>query len=192
MKLVQPQGGAPPIQPVFATTFDEVYVEHFPFVWRCLRGLGVPPPALDDAAQDVFVAVHRQLPGFRGEAGIRTWLYAITRRVAANHRRRDRRKTSVLEPLGAELLDPCPDPLERAANAQAASFVERFLAKLDTKKREAFMLAFLEEMTVPEVATALQIPQHGVHPGAAGQSRIPARVGAPTKCVTSTIRTTRK
>lgn len=158
MKLVQPQGGAPTAQPVFATSFDQVYAEHFPFVWRCLRGLGVPPTALDDAAQDVFVAVHRQLPGFRGESAMRTWLYAITRHVASNHRRRDRRKTSMLQPLQPDLTDPGPDPLERAANAEAASFVERFLAKLDTKKREAFMLAFVEEMTVPEVAAVLQIP----------------------------------
>ncbi len=141
-----------------APSFDQVYAGHFAFVWRCLRGLGVPPPGLDDAAQDVFVAVHRQLPGFRGEAAIRTWLYAITRHVAANHRRRDRRKSSLWEPLQPELPDPRPDPMERAAHAQAASFVERFMAKLDTKKREAFMLAFVEEMTVPEVAAALQIP----------------------------------
>ncbi|HVT07467.1 MAG TPA: RNA polymerase sigma factor [Polyangia bacterium] len=158
MKLVHPQGDPSPTQPAFPTSFEQLYAEHFPFVWRCLRGLGVPPTGLDDAAQDVFVAVHRQLPGFRGESAIRTWLYAITRHVAANHRRRDRRKTSVLEPLQPDLTDPRPDPLERAANAQAASFVERFLAKLDTKKREAFMLAFVEEMTVPEVAAVLQIP----------------------------------
>ena len=91
-------------------------------------------------------------------AGIRTWLYAITRHIAANHRRRDHRKTSMLEPLPPEITDPRPDPLERAANTEAASFVERFSAKLDTKKREVFLLAFIEELTVPEVAAALQIP----------------------------------
>ncbi|MES1208406.1 MAG: RNA polymerase sigma factor [Pseudomonadota bacterium] len=158
MKLVQPQGSAPATPPAVAPSFDDVYAQHFAFVWRCLRGLGVPPPSLDDAAQDVFVAVHRQLPGFRGDAGIRTWLYAITRHIAANHRRRDHRKTSMLEPLPPEITDPRPDPLERAANTEAASFVERFSAKLDTKKREVFLLAFIEELTVPEVAAALQIP----------------------------------
>ena len=165
MKLVpsnrsasQPASAAPPDT---ASTFADIYAQHFEFVWRCLRGLGVPATGLDDAAQDVFLAVHRQLAGFRGDASIRTWLYAITRHVAANHRRRDRRKGSVLEPLQPELpalIDPGPGPLDRAADAQAAAFVERFLAKLDTKKREVFLLAVMEEMTVPEVAAALSIP----------------------------------
>src|SRR4051812_27632439 len=43
--------------------FDDIYSQNFSFVWRCLRGLGLPPAALDDAAQDVFLVVHRQLVG---------------------------------------------------------------------------------------------------------------------------------
>lgn len=152
MKLVRDQ------QPENTSNFDEVYVQHFGFVWRCLRGLGVPAAGLDDAAQDVFLAVHRQLPGFRGEAGIRTWLYGIARHIASNHRRRERRKLAPLEPLQPDTVAGEPDPLQRAADAQAASFVEQFLQKLDTKKREVFLLAMIEEMTIPEVAAALSIP----------------------------------
>lgn len=160
MKLVADDRGDAP-RATAPAGFKEIYDGHFQFVWRCLRGLGVAAAALDDAAQDVFLAVHRQLPGFRGDASVRTWLYAITRHVAANHRRRDRRKGSVLEPLQASapaLIDPAPGPAERVADAEAAAFVERFLAKLDTKKREVFLLAFIEEMTIPEVAAALSIP----------------------------------
>ncbi len=138
--------------------FDDVYAQHFTFVWRCLRGLGVPSAGLDDAAQDVFLAVHRQLPGFRAESTVRTWLYGIARHVAANHRRREQRKPTAVEPLQLETPDSQPNPLERAADGEAAAFVERFLAKLDTKKREVFLLACIEEMTIPEVATALSIP----------------------------------
>ena len=64
------------------TSFRGVYTEHFPFVWRCLRGLGVAEAALDDVAQEVFLIVHRRLAEFRGDASLRTWLYAIVRNVA--------------------------------------------------------------------------------------------------------------
>jgi RNA polymerase sigma-70 factor (ECF subfamily) len=146
---------APPPEP---GGFEDVYAQHVAFVWRCLRGLGVPHAALDDATQDVFLAVHRQLAQFRGEASIRTWIYGIARRVASNHRRSDRRKLAPLEPLQPDAMSPDPGPLQRAADAQAASFVEQFMSKLDTKKREVFLLAMVEEMTIPEVATALSIP----------------------------------
>jgi RNA polymerase sigma-70 factor, ECF subfamily len=141
-----------------ARSFDDIYTRHFPFVWRCLRGLGVPRGALDDAAQDVFLVVHRQLAGFRGESSPQTWLYGIARHVAANHQRRTRRKQEPLEPLLSEPPHPDPGPHERAADAEAAAFVETFVAGLNDKRRDIFILAVLEEMTIPEVAVALSIP----------------------------------
>ncbi len=139
-------------------SFDDFYARHFPFVWRCLRRLGVPAAGLDDAAQDVFLVVHRQLPGFRSESSPQTWVYGIARHVAANHQRSRRRKQVPLVPLVAEPLHPDPGPHERAADAEAAAFVETFVAGLDDKKRGLFILAVLEEMTIPEVAAALSIP----------------------------------
>lgn len=137
--------------------FDATYVEYFPFVWRCLRGLGVPPDALDDAAQEVFIVVHRRFAGFEGRSSVRTWLYGIVRNVASNQRRSRLRRAST-EVLDVELASRAPGPLERAQNAEAAAFVQRFAAGLDAKKRDVFLLAVLEEMSMPEVAEALGIP----------------------------------
>jgi RNA polymerase sigma-70 factor (ECF subfamily) len=149
---------SPGAQPESARSFDDVYARHLPFVWRCLRGLGVPRGSLDDAAQDVFLVVHRQLAGFRGESSPQTWLYGIARHVASNHQRRAKRKQAPLEPLVAEPAHPDPGPHEHAADAEAAAFVETFVAGLDDKRRDIFILAVLEEMTIPEVAAALSIP----------------------------------
>jgi len=149
---------SPSAQSQSAQSFDEVYGRYFRFVWRCLRGLGVPRGALDDAIQDVFLVVHRQLAGFRGESSAETWLYGIARHVASNHQRQVRRKQAPLEPLVSEPPHPDPGPHERAADAEAAAFVEAFVAGLDEKRRDIFILAVLEEMTIPEVAAALSIP----------------------------------
>jgi len=149
---------SPSAQSPGAQSFDDVYARYFPFVWRCLRGLGVPGGALDDAVQDVFLVVHRQLAGFRGESTAQTWLYGIARHVASNHERWARRKQAPLEPLVSEPADPDPGPHERAADAEAAAFVEAFAAGLEKKRRDIFILAVLEEMSIPEVAIALSIP----------------------------------
>ncbi len=137
--------------------FDAVYSEYFPFVWRCLRALGVPDAGLDDAAQDVFVVVHRQLPAFRASSTLRTWLYGIVLNVASNQRRARSRKGHA-ETLDERLASHAPDPAEHAQDAQAAAFIQRFAAELDAKKRDVFLLAVLEEMSIPEVAAALSIP----------------------------------
>src|SRR5690606_11413636 len=51
--------------------FEQVYKAHFAFVWRSLRLLGVPADAAEDAAQDTFDVVARQLGGFEGRAELR-------------------------------------------------------------------------------------------------------------------------
>ena len=153
----QPQGGVLEPTPE-RLVFDEVYEQQFAFVWRCLRSLGVPTASLDDAAQDVFVIVHRQLAGYRGESSLPTWLFGITRKVAFNHRRGVDRKQAPLVPLGDEHAQSGPTPIEQVQDREAAAFVQEFMAALDDDKRALFLLAVLEEMAIPEVAAALEIP----------------------------------
>jgi RNA polymerase sigma-70 factor (ECF subfamily) len=137
--------------------FEALYAEQFGFVWRCLRGLGVHEAMLDDAAQEVFLVVHRRLSEFRGESSVRTWLYAIVRNVASNQRRSVRRRGEQAA-LPPELHSSGPTPLERMQDQQAAAFVARFLSGIGERKRDVFVLALLEQMSVPDVAETLGIP----------------------------------
>jgi RNA polymerase sigma-70 factor, ECF subfamily len=46
----------------------------------------------EDLFQDIFLAVWRALPAFRGDASVRTWLYRIAHNVAFTWQTRDRRR----------------------------------------------------------------------------------------------------
>jgi RNA polymerase sigma-70 factor (ECF subfamily) len=139
------------------TGFEAIYTEHVAFVCRCLRGLGVAESALDDVAQEVFVVVHRRLPEFRGDSTIRTWLYGILRNVASNARRSQHRQGEH-KPLSPSVAATSGDPQQHAQGSQAAGFVLSFLERTSPKKRELFVLAVLEQMSVPEAAEALGVP----------------------------------
>jgi len=138
--------------------FERIYDEQFAFVWRSLRGLGVPGPALDDAAQDVFLVVHRRLPEFQGRSSLRTWIFAIVEHVAFNYRRTQRRKQSPLTGLDEEPSSDEAGPFERAQDREIAEFLERFLEGLRTEQRILFVLVLVEQMSAPEVAEVLGIP----------------------------------
>lgn len=143
-----------PVSPLRAPTaadFEALYRAHFAFVWRTLRRLGVSEAALDDAAQEVFVVVHRRLADFDPETSAHAWLYAIAQRVASDQRRSVRRKGNLL-PLHEELRAGDRTPLEFAIQHQANDLVLDFLAQLDPDRRTAFMLVELEQMSAPEVA----------------------------------------
>lgn len=134
-----------------------LYEEHAVFVWRSLRVLGVPPDALDDAVQEVFLVVHRRLDEFQGRSAVRTWLYAIARRVAGNIRRGLGRRGAPTS-LDVELPDEgVGDPRALAERAEAGRLLLDLLGDLSDEQREVFLLVEVEEMSVPEAADALGI-----------------------------------
>jgi RNA polymerase sigma-70 factor (ECF subfamily) len=143
--------------------FELVYAEHFNFVWRSLRLLGVAPEALEDASQDVFSVVCRQLGRFEGRSSLRTWLFAILQRVAANHRRMRRRKLVQLEPLDDSFVDRGPTPHAHAEAAEVLGVIEGFCDRLDEQWRAVFVLALLESIPAHEVSQALGIPLNTVY-----------------------------
>jgi len=136
-------------------SFDEVYKEWFDFVWRSARRLGASDAIVDDAVQDVFLVVHRRLHDFEGRSSIKTWLFGITMRVVKDYRRASRRR-GISEPLPAALVDPARrSPLEELAKSEACALLHSMLEELDDDKRPVFVLAELEQMTVPEIAKVL-------------------------------------
>jgi RNA polymerase sigma-70 factor (ECF subfamily) len=150
-------GVAPDDRPAHGDRFAEVYAAEFAFVWRTLRALGVPAAVADDAAQDVFVVVHRRLADYDERRSLRSWLFGIARNVARRHRERARRAPP-LQIVGDGLgLD---DSLELR---EAATLVERFLETLDDDQRAVFVLAQLEGMTAPEIADTLGVNPNTVY-----------------------------
>jgi RNA polymerase sigma-70 factor, ECF subfamily len=143
-------------------TLVGIYREHFHFVWRTVRRLGVPPASVDDAVQDVFVVVHRRLRDFEARSSVKTWLFGIALRVAKDHRRALRRKGGH-DPLGDDLLDHRPGPVEMVAQAEAVELLDRLLDRLSDERRAVFVLAELEQMTAPEIAEALGVGVNTVY-----------------------------
>jgi RNA polymerase sigma-70 factor (ECF subfamily) len=146
------------------TSYDAIYKEHFDFVWRNVRRLGVPEAAADDAVQDVFVVVHRRLGEFEERSAMRTWLFGILARVARDYRRSRARQANKAEALAAEAhSDSTPTPADLAARRQAAQILDRLLGQIDEGKREIFVLVELEQMSVAAVAEALALNVNTAH-----------------------------
>jgi RNA polymerase sigma-70 factor (ECF subfamily) len=151
---------SPPERPPAPPDFDDVYDQHFAFAWRNLRRLGVHEPQLSDAAQDVFLVVHRRLPEFSADsrAPLRSWLYSIVVRVARQYRRGLRRKpTEGLDDVGSVPDASGMEPERSAQQSEALRQLLGLLDGLDENKREAFVLAELEGLTAPEIAEILGV-----------------------------------
>ena len=143
----------------FATvpSFEALYQQHFAFVWRTLWRLGVWQASVADAAQDVFLVIHRRHADLLGTEVARSWVYGIVVRVARDYRRSQLRKglPDGLDP--DEVSDPKATSAARQLEQHEAVVVlNRLLDTLDDEKREVLVLVELEQMTVPEIAELLR------------------------------------
>jgi RNA polymerase sigma-70 factor (ECF subfamily) len=160
---LRPAAAAGRASPHPSIPFDEVYERYFEFVWRSLRMLGVTRDSLDDAVQDVFGTIARQLPRFEGRSSLRTWVFGIAQNTAANHRRSVRRKSAPLEPLDDGMVSEEAGPHAHAEAKQLADVIFRFCEELDEGRRAVFVLGLLEEVPAVEIAELLEIPVNTVY-----------------------------
>jgi RNA polymerase sigma-70 factor (ECF subfamily) len=131
-------------------TLEDVYRDHFDFVFRQAARLGGPGIDAEDAAQEVFMVVARKLDTFDASSLITTWLYGITLNVVRSQRRRARVRR--LFEIGEDKSDLPVRSVDRAEVLDAHRIAYEILDKLAPKKREVFILAEFEGLSCDEIA----------------------------------------
>lgn len=143
--------------PVDAREFARLFATHAPRVWRMLRRLGVGEPDLEDVCQEVFLVVYRRWGEFRGDSSISTWILGIALRKALTHRRR--KHTREATPLTEAHEPACAPEQQRGLEREDARLVlEQALQKLGDAQRDVFVLFELEQLSMRDVAAALELP----------------------------------
>jgi RNA polymerase sigma-70 factor (ECF subfamily) len=131
--------------------------EHYAFVWRLLRRLGIGEGDADDAAQQVFLAAASRLARVEG-GHERAFLYGVALNVGARARRSFGRRRE--EPLEAAGEREAPEPsAERLLELrQARALLDRLLDEMPEELRVVFVLFELEELSTPEIAELCELP----------------------------------
>jgi RNA polymerase sigma-70 factor, ECF subfamily len=138
--------------------FVELFHDFAGYVPGLLRRLGVAEREVEDVAQDVFTVIHRQLPGFRGDSTLKTWVCGVTLRVARSHLRLARvRKLFLGEP--ATPLSQEATQFESALLAERVRRLQHALDQLSQAQRRVFVLYELEELSMQEISTLLGCPE---------------------------------
>jgi RNA polymerase sigma-70 factor (ECF subfamily) len=117
-------------------------------VWRLCAHLG-DRDAADDLTQECYLRVFRSLHGYRGEAPVRSWLFSIVRRVAADdigaRQRHRRRPTAHHQRSGGE-------------DHSGRITLVALLDELDPDRRTAFVLTQVLGFSYVEAAALCDCP----------------------------------
>lgn len=134
--------------------FNELYSAYWPKVFRLCMGYVNNADWAKDIAQDTFVVVWQELPKFRNEASVGTWIYRIASNQCLRQVEREKRlpKTEVNTNMPEVEL---PD-LERRT-----SYLYQCIAELPEMERIIISLE-LEDIKQAQIATIVGISEANV------------------------------
>ena len=136
--------------------FEILYVRHRAYVLRVAQRFARDRDIAADALQETFAYLLKQFPptgkGFTLTARLTTFLYPVAKNFALSAARKDRRLETGGEAEIEALADLTP------GEPQGGDVIDRALTGLSTERREVLVLRFVDDLSLEEIATALEIP----------------------------------
>ncbi|MCB0895573.1 MAG: sigma-70 family RNA polymerase sigma factor [Nocardioides sp.] len=131
--------------------FRRLYAAHFDAVLGfAIRRTDRPEDAAD-ATAETFLVAWRRLAHVPAGADQRPWLYGVARRVLANQRRGDRRRSSLGDRLRRELATAMPDTSDEVVQRADVTAAMRRLSARDQEVLELHLWEGLEPREIAEV-----------------------------------------
>ena len=117
----------------------------------------------ESLTQDCFLRAHTAQASFRGECAMSTWLMRIAVNLVRDHQRsmklRFWRRAAMLD--ASEMSNRLPDTQSstehRLIAQERVATVWRAVETLSERQRSIFLLRFVEELELPEIAEAMRM-----------------------------------
>jgi RNA polymerase sigma-70 factor (ECF subfamily) len=148
--------------------FEVIMRRHNQLLFRTARSIVRDDAEAEDVVQEAYLRAWRAISGYHAQSRLSTWLVRIAINEALGRRRR---KSAQIIPLEAAMdsrepdvqaaLTEAPDsgPEQAAGRAQMRRLMEARIDLLPEAFRTVFVLRAVEEMSVEDVAQALDIPE---------------------------------
>ena len=152
----------PSADEIAAQDFDSVVASHRAQIFRFLLASTRDVDLAETLTQDCFLKAHRNWSSFRGESSVMTWLMRIAINLQKDHWRNRRlqfwrhtRTNSVDADEASEWLPSGERTAEQRMLAkEQVSHVWKAVDKLSDRQRTVFLLRFVEELELKEIAEA--------------------------------------
>ena len=130
------------------SAIDELLERYEPRIYRFGLRMCGDEEAAKEVLQDTLLAAFRNLPGFRGDASLSTWLYQIARSFCI----KARRNPVATVPIAEDLVDPARSADDAAHARQLGAALAGAIAALPDEQREAIVLRDVEGLSADEAA----------------------------------------
>ncbi len=143
--------------------FDAIVERHGPGMYRfALRMVGGHQVDAAEVTQESFISAWKNIETFEARSSLRTWLFSLVSRRAADLQRK-RRPTPVDDDFLAVVTPPANrDPLQEVMDRELIGALQAALEQLPVQQRAVWLLREMEGMSYDEIATTLTMTPDSV------------------------------
>lgn len=135
----------------------ELFERHFESIFRFFRNKA--DGDVEDLVQTTFTNALAARDAFRGEASFRTYLFTIARHELYAHWKRQRRQSEEVDIGSLSVEDLATTPSSALAARRDRAALARALRSIPLDFQVVLELHYWEELSGPELAAALELPE---------------------------------
>lgn len=146
--------------------FEQIMRANNRLLYRTARSILRNDEEAEDVLQEAYVKAYFKLASFKGQSKLSTWLVRIVINEALEHKRKLAHAPELVANGDAvdsenfsEVTASRPGPEAMAMRDQLSKLIQKHIERLPAVFRTVFVLRALEELTVEETASCLQIPE---------------------------------
>jgi RNA polymerase sigma-70 factor (ECF subfamily) len=147
--------------------FDRLVEEYRPRVLRFLFASLRDIDLAETLAQDCFWNAYKSRSTFRGDCSVNTWLMRIAVNLVRNQAQSRRLQFWKTTQRDSDAVQDWPDrgisPEERAAVNEQVQAVWEATKTLSERQRTVFLLRYLEDLDIPEIAESTGLTENAVN-----------------------------
>ncbi len=130
-------------------------------IYLFMRRLGHNRQTSEDLTQETFFQAWQHIGQLRDSAMLNSWLYRIAANVSRYHWRlaKNDELLSIDSAKGFEVPDGGSTSPETAGNVEQLNRLNRIVAELPVKFKEAVVLHYMQHLTIAEAAEAIGVRQ---------------------------------
>jgi RNA polymerase sigma-70 factor (ECF subfamily) len=128
------------------------------YVIGLLGRLGVAAADIEDVAQEVYLAIHAELPSLQARTSFKTWLCGVCRHKALDYRRKRARRQMLVSTRPPEPAAEGECPQGALLQQEAKEVLRRAIARLPDEQLEVFVLHAVEDLPMRDVADLVGCP----------------------------------
>jgi RNA polymerase sigma-70 factor (ECF subfamily) len=146
------------------SAFDQIVLRYQERIVGLASRLVRDPDEAMDIAQETFIRAYRQMPRFRGDSALYTWLHRIAANLSINRLRRQK-VLAFLSLDSAALPAAGPEPEEELERVEFRRQVDAAVAALPPRQRAIFVLRHFEQLSHRQIAEILGSSEGAVRAG---------------------------